>query len=84
MTKDEIKKTIIDEIYEVAPEHEGEEIPEKDNLQESLEIDSYDFLNLLTALAEKLGVEVPEDDYGKVDTLEHMVDYFAEHMSKRQ
>lgn len=78
MTKDEIKQTIVQAIYDIAPEHEGEEIPEKENLQESLEIDSYDFLNLLTELAEKLGVEVPEDDYGKVDTLEHMVDYFAE------
>lgn len=78
MTKEAIKKTIVETIYEIAPEHEGEQIPEKENLQESLEIDSYDFLNLLTALAEKLGVEVPEEDYGKVDTLEHMVDYFAE------
>ena len=78
MTKDEIRQTIIQAIYDIAPEHEGEEIPEKENLQESLEIDSYDFLNLLTELAEKLDVEVPEDDYGKVDTLEHMVDYFAE------
>jgi acyl carrier protein len=80
MTKEAIKKTIVETIYEIAPEHEGEEIPEKENLQESLEIDSYDFLNLLTSLAEKLGVEVPEEDYGKVDTLEHMVDYFAERM----
>jgi len=80
MTKEEIRKTIVETIYEVAPEHEGEEIPERENLQESLEIDSYDFLNLLTALAEKLGVEVPEEDYGKVATLEQMVDYFAERM----
>ena len=80
MTKEAIEKTIVETIYEIAPEHEGEQIPEKENLQESLEIDSYDFLNLLTALAEKLGVEVPEEDYGKVDTLEHMTDYFAERM----
>ncbi|WP_456486047.1 acyl carrier protein [Hydrogenimonas sp.] len=83
MTKEDIKKTIVETVYEVAPEHEGEEIPENENLQESLEIDSYDFLNLLTALADKLGVEVPEEDYGKVDTLEHMVEYFAEHMKNQ-
>jgi len=82
MTKDEIKQTIIQAIYDVAPEQEGESIPENENLQESLEIDSYDFLNLLTELAEKLGVEVPEEDYGKVDTLDHMVDYFATHINQ--
>ncbi|WP_300369164.1 phosphopantetheine-binding protein [Hydrogenimonas sp.] len=81
MTKEAIKETIVEAIYEIAPEHEGETIPEKENLQEALEIDSYDFLNILTDLAEKLGVEVPEADYGKVDTLEHMVDYFAARMT---
>jgi acyl carrier protein len=80
MTKEEIKKKIIEQIYEIAPEHEGEEIPENENIQRSLEIDSFDFLNLLTALNEELGVEVPESDYSEVDTLEHMTDYFAAHM----
>ena len=28
MTKEEIKKKIIEQIYEIAPEHEGETIPE--------------------------------------------------------
>lgn len=82
MTKDEIKKKIVEQIYEIAPEHEGEEIPDTDNIQRSLEIDSFDFLNLLTVLSEELGVEVPESDYGEVDTLEHMTDYFAARMAK--
>ncbi len=80
MTKEKIKKAIIKHIFEIAPEHEGEEISENENIQRSLEIDSFDFLNLLTALSEELGVEVPEADYTKVDTLEHMTNYFAEHV----
>ena len=82
MTKEEIKKKIIEQIYEIAPEHEGETIPENENIQRSLEIDSFDFLNLLTALNEELGVEVPESDYSEVDTVEHMADYIARHLSK--
>ena len=82
MTKEEIKKKIIEQIYEIAPEHEGETIPENENIQRSLEIDSFDFLNLLTALNDELGVEVPESDYGEVDTVEHMADYIARHLSK--
>jgi len=82
MTKEDIKKKIVEQIYEIAPEHEGETIPEDENIQRSLEIDSFDFLNLLTALNDELGVEVPESDYGEVDTLDHMADYFAERMPK--
>ena len=82
MTKEDIKKKIIEQIYEIAPEHEGETIPENENIQRSLEIDSFDFLNLLTALNDELGVEVPESDYAEVDTVEHMADYFARHLSR--
>ena len=76
MTVEQIKQTIIEQILEVAPDIEEDEIMPNENIQRSLEIDSFDFLNVLTALKVVLGVEVPEADYGKVDTLEHMADYF--------
>jgi len=77
MTEEEIKRAIIDEILRVAPDVEEGEIEADANLQRSLEIDSFDSLQVLTALSEKLGVEIPEADYGKVDTLNNMVAYFA-------
>lgn len=81
MTKEQIQRTIIDQIVEVAPDiDENEIIPDK-NIQRSLEIDSFDFLKILTALNEALGVEVPEADYSQVDTLEHMTDYFLKRFS---
>ncbi len=76
MTTEEIKQTIIEQILMVAPDIEKEEIEPNANLQRSLEIDSFDFLKVLTALNETLGVDVPETDYAQVDTLEHMADYF--------
>ena len=78
MNKEQIKRAIIDQILEIAPEIEEEEIEPDENIQRSLEIDSFDFLKVLTALYDQLGVEVPEADYGKVDTLENMANYFAE------
>jgi len=77
MNKDQIKNAIIEQILIIAPDVEDEFIPSDKNLQISLEIDSFDFLRLLTAMNEQLGVEVPEADYGKVDTLNRMADYFA-------
>ena len=76
MTIEQIKRAIIEQILEIAPDIEEDEIAPNENIQRSLEIDSFDFLNVLTALKVQLGVEVPEADYGKVDTLEHMADYF--------
>ena len=80
MTKEEIKSAIIKQILEIAPDIEEDEIKENDNIQRSLEIDSFDFLKILTSLNEELGVEVPESEYAKVDTLEHMAQYFLERL----
>lgn len=81
MTKEEIKAAIISQILEVAPDIEEGDIVFDKNIQRSLEIDSFDFLTILTALNEQLDVEVPEADYSKVDTVEHMTDYFALRLS---
>ncbi|MDP3118916.1 MAG: acyl carrier protein [Sulfuricurvum sp.] len=80
MTQEEIKKAIIGQILEIAPDIEEHDIVADKNLQRSLEIDSFDFLKILTALNAILGVEVPEKDYAKVDTLEHMTQYFVKNL----
>lgn len=80
MTKEEIKRAIIEQILAVAPDVEEEDIEPDANLQRSLEIDSFDFLKVLTGLNREMGVEVPEADYGKVDTLEKMAEYFAQRL----
>ncbi len=80
MTKEEIRGAIIQQILKVAPDINEEDIEPNENLQRSLEIDSFDFLKVLIALYEQLGVEVSEADYAEVDTLEHMVNYFVERL----
>lgn len=77
MNEDTIKEAIVEAILQIAPEVEVEEIEPDANIQRSLEIDSFDFLKILTALKETLGVEVPESDYAEVDTLNRMARYFA-------
>ena len=81
MTNDQIKRAIIDKILEIAPDIDEADIFPDKHIQRSLEIDSFDFLKILTALNEVLGVEIPEADYAKVDTLDHMTDYFAQRIS---
>lgn len=82
MTQEQIKQAIIGQILEIAPDIEqGDIIPDK-NIQRSLEIDSFDFLKILTALNDIIGVEVPEKDYAKVDTLENMTEYFVQNLPK--
>jgi acyl carrier protein len=79
MNEEAIKSAIVEAILQIAPEVEADEIEPDANIQRSLEIDSFDFLKILTALNEKLGIEVPESDYAEVDTLNRMARYFVAH-----
>jgi acyl carrier protein len=48
-----------------APETEPSELKPDENIRETLNIDSFDALQFIVALDEKLGIEIPEQDYGK-------------------
>lgn len=78
MTDEDIRKIIFTELATIAPEADPAALSPDANVRETLDIDSYDFLQFLIALSEKLGVEVPEKDYAKFTTLDGMVKYLAE------
>ena len=77
MTRDEIKQMIIDALSGVAPEGEYHRLKPDRPLRDQLDIDSYDFLNVIVALHEQLGVDIPEADYQRLLTLNGAVDYLA-------
>jgi acyl carrier protein len=77
MTDEDIKKIIFTELATIAPEADPAALSPTANVRETLDIDSYDFLQFLIALSEKLGVEVPEKDYARFTTLDGMVKYLA-------
>ena len=64
---------------EIAPEADLAALDGDAPLREELDLDSLDLQNLVAALHERLGVDVPERDYGKLDTLDGCVAYLAAH-----
>lgn len=77
MSEDDIRTAIIEGLRRIAPESDPAALIPGANLREALDIDSFDFLNFLIALHERLGIEIPEADYGRLDTLDHIVAYLA-------
>jgi acyl carrier protein len=75
MTEAAIRQAIADSLRGIAPEADIEGISPDANLREALDIDSFDFLNFLIALHMRLGVEIPEADYGKLGTLADLMRY---------
>ncbi|HNB25590.1 MAG TPA: acyl carrier protein [Alphaproteobacteria bacterium] len=77
MTRDEIKAILLEEIGNIAPEADLAALDPDADLREALDIDSISFLNLLIALGNRLGIQVPEKDYGRLATLRLAVEYLA-------
>lgn len=77
MTQAEITSVLAKLLHKIAPEADLNRIAPTENLREALDIDSFDFLNLLSAIHDQLGVDVPESDYGRVRTLSQLVSYLS-------
>jgi acyl carrier protein len=75
MTRTEISETVLRVLGDIAPEMDPAAIRSDVSLRDQLDIDSMDFLNFAVALDEELGVEIPESDYGQVQTLDGIVEY---------
>jgi acyl carrier protein len=69
MTADQILSVIRDELARLAPEIDFDSADRNRPIQQEFDIDSMDFLNFITALHARLGVNVPEADYTKVATI---------------
>ncbi|MFN7955564.1 MAG: phosphopantetheine-binding protein [bacterium] len=77
MDASEIRRSVLSLLLEIAPEIEPDSIRNDKSLRDQVDIDSIDYLKLLTAIHERLGVEIPEADYARVTTLDDLVAYLA-------
>lgn len=72
-----IRQAVIDSVRTIAPEADFDALDPHRPLREELDLDSFDFLNVLIELHRRVGVEIPEADYGKVTTLDALLSYLS-------
>jgi acyl carrier protein len=75
MSDIDIRAVVLEELSNIAPDVDMGTIDPSADLREALDIDSMDFLNFITAIDKRLGVNVPELDYPKLTTLEGAIAY---------
>jgi len=80
MTDSDIRKVVEEELNNIAPEADLASLDPAADLREAIDIDSMDFLNFITAIHDRLGLDVPEIDYPKLITLKGAVAYIAAHL----
>jgi acyl carrier protein len=81
MREEQIKEAIFKSLRNIAPEADLDALPPNADIRRALDIDSFDFLNVVIGLNEALGVEIPESDYGEVNTLSAMIRYLSKRLA---
>lgn len=74
-TREQIVAIVAELLAGIAPDADLNSIDPAGNLREQLDIDSMDWLNLVTALKARTGVVIPEADYRKVPSLDALAAY---------
>lgn len=77
MSEQQFRDVVIRALTDVAPDIDPSAIDPDADLAEQLDIDSMDFLNVIVAIHEQTGIEIPERDYGKLATLTNAVSYLS-------
>lgn len=80
MNRDEIRIDILTLLARIAPEANVAALAGDVPIRRQIDLDSMDSLNVLAGLTERFGIEVDEADYGRLQTIDDMVDYVAERL----
>lgn len=78
MTDEDLATLVTTALTDVAPDIAGEEIDPDETFRDQFEIDSMDFLNFVIGLNKATGIEIPEADYPRLQTLSGAVAYLRE------
>ncbi len=70
MKDEDIKEQVVAIIRTVAPEVEPGSLRADRPLREQVDLDSMDWLRVIVGVHEKLHVDIPEADYGKLRSLD--------------
>lgn len=77
MTAANVRQIVLDIISDIAPDEDVSSLDDTKSLREQLDLDSMDFLDIVMELRKRHKVEVPQEDYPKLATLESCVSYLS-------
>jgi acetyltransferase len=75
--REEIRSAVLAVIEAIAPDTDVRSLRPDRPLRRQLELDSMDWLNVIAGLHERLSVDIAESDYGRLATLDSIVEYLA-------
>ncbi len=77
MNPPEIRDEILDILNDIAPDEDLSELKDDQSFREQMELDSMDFLDIVMELRKRHRVQIPEDDYVNLASMNSTVEYLT-------
>ena len=84
MTTAEIRAAVLDILSNIAPDEDLSELKDDVSFREQLELDSMDFLDIVMELRKRYRIQIPEDDYLELASMNSTVKYLEPMMKDMQ
>ena len=77
MAPEEIRAAIVDILGDIAPDEDLSSLKDDVVFREQLELDSMDFLDIVMELRKAYRIQIPEEDYHNLNTMDSTVSYLT-------
>lgn len=75
MNPADIREEIADILHDIVPDEDLSKLDDEIAFREQLELDSMDFLDIVMELRKRHRVQIPEEDYQQLATMQSTVNY---------
>ena len=75
MTADDIREAILEILSDIAPDEDLSDLKPDVAFREQLELDSMDFLDIVMELRKRYRVQIPEEEYTRLASMNSTVEY---------
>ena len=80
MAPEEIRTAVKDILEDIAPDEDLSNLDDAQAFRDQLELDSMDFLDIVMEIRKRYRVQIPEEDYGELASMDSTVSYLEPHM----
>ena len=81
MTGPEIREAIISILSDINPDEDYANMKDDVSFRDQFEMDSMDLLDIVLELRKRYRVQIPEEDYPKLDNMNSTIEYLLPLMS---
>ncbi len=81
MTATDIRQAILNILGDIVPDEDLSGLDDSRAFRDQMELDSMDFLDIVMELRKRYRVQVPEEDYPQLASMQSTVDYLTPRMA---